>query len=158
MENSDSEGKRVIRPRGLRWLTLALLAESLVCMVSAVRVLQYSADFAELQLSVPSVVLLGRDILWAILFLIGTVRLWQMRNGAHRLVLLLVGVFSLFQFVWWGMYVRSDYGRTRFPFAVILVICAIGLLAWYLNLPHVRVLFDGRVSDSGPTNTLRQKS
>ncbi len=158
MRKSDSEDNRVVRPWGLRWLTLALLAAVLVHMVSAVRVLQYSADYAELHIAVPYIVLLGRDILWAILFLIGTVRFWQMRIGAHRLVLLLVGVFSLFQFAWWGIVVRSDYGQTRFPFAVILTIGAIGLLAWYLNRPHVRVLFDGRASGTGPTNTLRQKS
>lgn len=158
MRENGGEISRVKRPWGLRWLTLAMLATSLVHVVSAVRALQYTAVYLGLDLSVSTPVLFFRGFVWGGLFLYGAVRLWQLRNGAQRLVLLVVGAFSVFQFVWWGVYIRSDYGQTRFPFAVILTLIVFGLVAWYLNRPQVRILLTGKASGTIPTNTQRQKS
>ncbi|MBN2470180.1 MAG: hypothetical protein JXN59_05585 [Anaerolineae bacterium] len=68
-------------------------------------------------------------------------QLWQGRNLSARVVFLLVGSYSLFQVIWWRVFVVADYARLRWPFAVLVMALFAGVIGgWSLwrNRQHAR--------------------
>ena len=136
------------RPRGLRWLSIGLAAAGVVNLVTALRAAQLADDYAALGVSFlpPFQVILGLG--WGIGLLWAAVQLWRRRNGSLRWVLLLIVGYALAQIVWWRVFVRSDYGLIRWPFAVLVTALLVAWIIWYLTRPRVRALFRMETSDS----------
>jgi hypothetical protein len=129
------------RPRGLRWLCAALAGVGLVNLGTALRTMQFASAYAALAVAFPPVLQVVLSLEWGIGFLWGAWRLWRLRNGSDRWVLVLVGVYGLCQIVWWRSFARSDYALARWPFAALGTVL---LAAWvwrYLRRPRVRALF-----------------
>jgi hypothetical protein len=127
-------------PFGFRWLCLLLAGIGLVNLGLAVRMGQLTAappsglSFLPVWLAVFS---LG----WGFSFVWGAWRLWRLRNGSPRMVLVLVGAYGVFQVIWWRLFVQADYALARWPFASLVMFGFAGGLVWYLTRPVVSRLF-----------------
>lgn len=136
------------RPRGLRWLCVGLAAAGVVNLITAVRAVQFAGDYAALGVDFPASAQAIFGLIWGSGLLWAAVLVWRHRNGSRRWVLLLVVVYALTQIGWWRLFVRTDYGMLRWPFAVLLTVLLVAWIIWYLNRPRVRALFRMQSSDS----------
>ncbi len=141
------------RPRGLRWLCMGLVSVGLVNGVAALRTAQLAPDYLALGVSFPPVLGVVWGLVWGAAFLWGAGRLWRLRNGSRRQVLVLVGAYGGLQALWWRVFARSDYAVQRWPFAVLLTALLVALVFWYLTRPHLRALLCASVSGTAPTRT-----
>ncbi len=110
-------------------------------LATAVRAIQLAPDYRALEITFPPWLQVALGLAWGGAFLWAAWRLWRLRNGSVRWVLVLVGVYGLVQIVWWRVFARADYALRRWPFAALGTVLLVALLAWYLRRPPVRALF-----------------
>ncbi len=118
----------------------------IVNLATALRAAQLSSVYAALEVSFPPVVQAVAAAGWGVGFLWGAWRLWRLRNGSRRWVLVLVGTYGLFQVAWWRAFARSDYALGRWPWATLVTTLVVAFIFWYLNRPPVRALFRAQAS------------
>ena len=146
-EERPTPSPRLTRPRGLWIISVGLLITAAANVVTALRALQWGAAYAASGVTFPPLLPVITGLGWAVACGWSAWRLWRLRNGAARLVLLLLGIYALYQAIWWRVFIRADYARQRWPFAVLMMVLVWAALAWYLQRPRVRALFRGSTSE-----------
>lgn len=134
-------------------LCAVLVAIGAAQVITGLRALWLAADYAALGASFPPALLALFSGLWGVGFVAAAWRLWRLRNDARRWVLVIVGAYGVTQAVWWRLFIRSEYGLMRWPFAVALTALAVAVVAWYLSRPRVNALFAMAESGASPTIT-----
>lgn len=141
------------RPGSLRWLCLGLAAAGAINLGAAVRTAQLTPDYTALGVTFPPVLGVIAGLGWGAGFLWSAWRLWRLRSGSPRQVLILVVGHSLYQLAWMRVFARSDYAVDRWPFEALTAVLLAALVAWILNRPRVRALFRSNFADRHPRET-----
>ncbi|MGQ9887134.1 MAG: hypothetical protein ACUVSX_01465 [Aggregatilineales bacterium] len=126
------------RTAGIWWLCALTTALALFQGAAAWRALGLPPALAA-AVSLPGALGFAAAGLWALLFALLTVNLWQLRPNALRYTAAALSAFVLYSAARLALYARADYDRQRLPFALLaaLLCCAVPAL-WLLRRPSNR--------------------
>lgn len=119
------------RSWGLRGICLTLALIGLVNLIQAVRALVFAPEYTALNVRFPVWLAAIAGVLWGVLFGWLAWRMWRQRNLTGWEVFILVGVYGLFQIIWWRVFATADYALSRWPFATVAMALFAGGLSWY---------------------------
>lgn len=135
------------RPASLIWLCGGLLVVGVIDLGRAIRAVQLAPEYAWLGVSFSATIQEIAGLVWGGALTWAAWRLWRLRAGAPRQVLILVGGRGLFEVIWQRVFARSDYAVDRWPFVVFTVALLVALVILLLNRPRVRALFRQEPAD-----------
>jgi len=106
--------------------------------------------YRDLGVSYPPLLRAATALAWGVGFLALGIAWWQRRWRARHWTWVVVSNYGLFHVLWLIVFARSDFGRGRIAFQVVLVVTIGVLLAWVMRWRRVRQAFEPRAGHGCP--------